>query len=121
MQNLSVSNLTSNNFLCGQNLTPAYMLDGTRTSGYIWWPITCSQYHLRSSDVDDSYVVYPGYKLIVYYNDGYSGTSGTIDNYNGTTPSYVNSSSVYGGINQINSCRLYYLNDSNEITNGLFS
>jgi hypothetical protein len=97
------------------------MLDGTRTSGYIWWPITCSQYHLRSSDTDDSYIVYPGYKLIVYFNDGYGGTSGTIDNYTGTTPTYINSSNLYNNVNQINSCRLFYLNDSNEITNGLIS
>jgi hypothetical protein len=119
--NLNVSNLTSPNYLFVQQLTPAYMLDGSRSSGYIWSPITCSQYHLRSSDSDDSYIVYPAYKLIVYFNDGYSGTSATINNYSGTTPTYINSTSLYGGSNQINSCQLFYLNDSNEITNSLLS
>ena len=52
-------------------MTPAYMLDGYKQIGYDWHPITCSQYKLKVADVDDIYVVYPGYKLIVYFNDGY--------------------------------------------------
>ena len=119
--NLNVSNLRSNNFLFGQQLTPAYMLDGTKQSGFNWHPITCSQYKLKVADVDDIYVVYPGYKLIVYFNDGYSGQSATINNYTGTTPTYIDSVSLYGSNNAINSCRLYYLNDSTEITNVLIS
>ena len=44
-------------------MTPAYMLDGTKQIGFNWHPITCSQYKLKSPDLDDNYVVYPGYKL----------------------------------------------------------
>ena len=42
-------------------------------------------------------------------------------NYTGTTPTYIDSVSLYGSNNAINSCRLYYLNDSTEITNVLIS
>ena len=103
-------------------MTPAYMLDGTKQIGFNWHPITCSQYKLKAPDLDDNYVVYPGYKLNLYYNDGYNGYAGTVDNYAGTTIlRYVASINIYGSQNQINSCRLYYLNDSNEITNDLIS
>ena len=34
---------------------------------------------------------------------------------------YAASINIYGSQNQINSCRLYYLNDSNEITNDIIS
>ena len=98
-------------------MTPAYMLDGYKQIGYDWHPITCSQYKLKAPDLDDT----RGYKLNLYYNDGYNGYAGTVDNYTGTTLRYANSSNIYGGSNQINSCRLYYLNDSNEITNDLIS
>ena len=102
-------------------MTPAYMLDGTEPIGFNWHPIACSQYHLKAPDLDDNYVVYPGYKLNLYYNDGYNGYAGTIDNYFGTTLRYAASINIYGSQNQINSCRLYYLNDSNEVTNDLIS
>jgi hypothetical protein len=62
-----------------------------------------------------------GSSLNLYYNDGYNGFAGTIDNYSGTILRYVSSFSIYGSQNQINSCRLYFLNDSNEITNDLIS
>lgn len=95
----------------------AYMLNGSRNAGYEWHPISCSQYHLRNPDNDDVWVVYPGYKIVIYANDGYGGSSYTINNYSGSSPSYVESSSA----NNANSVKLYYLNDSNEITNGLVS
>lgn len=114
-------NLRSDNYLLGQQLTPAYMLDGSRTTGFTWYPITCSQYHLKSPDTDDNYVVYPRYKLIVYFEDGYIGSGFTIDNYTGTTPIYMSSLALYGAQNQVNSCKLYFMNDSNEITNSLIS
>ena len=57
----------------------------------------------------------------LYYNDGYNSYAGTIDNYTGTTLRYAASINIYGSQNQINSCKLYYLNDSNEITNDLIS
>jgi hypothetical protein len=66
-------------------------------------------------------VLYFSLFIKVYYNDGYSSYAGTVDNYSGTTLRYANSSNIYGGQNQINSCRLYYLNDSNEITNDIIS
>ena len=102
-------------------MTPAYMLDGTKQTGFDWHPITCSQYKLKSPDLDDNNIVYPGYKLNLYYNDGYNGYAGTIDNYSGTTLRYAASINIYGSQNQINSCRLYYLSDSNEITNDIIS
>ena len=63
---ITTNNLVCNNLLSTQQMTPAYMLDGTKQIGFNWHPI-------------------------------------------------------YGSQNQINSCRLYYLNDSNEITNDLIS
>ena len=118
---ITTNNLVCNNLLLTQQMTPAYMLDGTKQIGFNWYPITCSQYHLKAPDLDDNYTVYPGYKLNLYYNDGYSSYAGTIDNYSGTTLRYAASLNIYGGTNQINSCRLYYLNDSNEITNDMIS
>ena len=118
---ITTNNLVCNNLLLSQQMTPAYMLDGTKQIGFNWHPITCSQYKLKAPDLDDNYVVYPGYKLNLYYNDGYNSYAGTIDNYTGTTLRYVASINIYGSQNQINSCRLYYLNDSNEITNDLIS
>ncbi len=43
-------------------MTLAYMLDGTKQIGFNWHPITCSQYKLKAPDLDDNYIVYPGYK-----------------------------------------------------------
>jgi hypothetical protein len=121
-QNLiTTNNLACNNLLSTPQMTPAYMLDGTKQIGFNWHPITCSQYKLKAPDLDDNYVVYPGYKLNLYYNDGYNSYAGTVDNFSGTTLRYAASINIYGGANQINSCRLYYLNDSNEITNDMIS
>ena len=98
-------------------MTPAYMLDGTKQIGFNWHPITCSQYKLKSPDLDDNYVVYPGYKLNLYYNDGYNSFAGTNDKYSGTTLRYVSSFSIYGSQIKLIHVDFYFLNDCNEITN----
>jgi hypothetical protein len=56
------------------------------------------------NDIDDFYLVMPGYKIIVYVNDNYGGNSTTIDNTASSTIIILATSNV----NQGSSCKLYY-------------
>lgn len=73
------------------------------------------------NDVDDYFIVMPGYKLIVYL-DVNGGSSYTMDNTNGVAPSFKKSSEVAPKINEVpqinaaSSVRLYYKDDNNELT-----
>lgn len=115
--NNNLTHISSPNYPIVQQFVPVYMLDGSRVAGYNWWPITCSQYHLRSPDSDDLWVIHPGYKITIYANDGYGGTATHVINYTGTTPFNFEPTTR----NSANSVKVFYLSDSNEITNGLVS
>lgn len=56
-------------------------------------------------DVDDYYAVMPGYKLIVYLDPNYTGTTYTIDNTNGTN---ILVKHAGGNVNKMSSCKLYF-------------
>ena len=83
-------------------------------SGYGAFPIFCTidrfyDYGMdNSSDgnngVDDYYILLPGYKLLLYIDQGVSGTSYPIDNTIGTTILYQTSPSI----NEISSCKLFF-------------
>lgn len=68
------------------------------------------------NDVDDYFIVMPGYKLIVYLDVNYGGLSYTMDNTNGVAPSFKKSREVAPKINEVpqinaaSSVRLYYKN-----------
>jgi hypothetical protein len=92
-------------------------------SGYGAFPIFCSttkfyDYGMDNSDsntgVDDYYILLPGYKLLLYINNGASESSSyLIDNTYGTTILYQTSPSV----NEMSSCKLFF--EENEITSVL--
>lgn len=83
----------------------AFMVNGGGS-----FPIFCSIANLQNyymSDIDNYYIIMPGYKLIVYadfYPNGYS----TIKN-NYTSNKIINFFSPYQ--NGTTSCRLYFSND----------
>lgn len=95
----------------------AVMIDGGHDVHPI--PSSLSSYngnYPAGNDIDDSYIVYPGYKIIVYKDGGYSGSSVTFDNTNGTVPVFYNLSGTSVGNNNGSSCRLYYLGREVTIT-----
>jgi hypothetical protein len=123
---LSVNSITTNLTRCVANpntYTPCWLID-TNINGYFlesMRPLLASCKALASND--DGFVVYPGYKLVIYRYANYiilsgqspwSGTDDftrqtrTIDNTNGTSPVIYSSSSLYGTANQVQSCRIYY-------------
>ncbi len=81
-------------------------------SGYGSFPIFCSIYDFSRwgmNDIDNYYIVMPGYKLSTFPSIGYVPSSttsynGIFDNTTGTTPLYYNSAYSDHG----SSCYLYY-------------
>lgn len=85
---------------------------------YNLYPIIMSYYRLDyfgNADAADKIIVNPGYKVIVYNNNGYDGTSQTIDNTSGSTNQIENLSNT----NAVSSVRLYY--GTTELTGSLSS
>ena len=81
----------------------AYLLDG----GGGALPIFCSVDDFSTwgfNDIDDYYIVMPGYLLQIYIDSGQTGTSYTYEN-RGSVVKYFNSSSQ----NKATSCRLSFL------------
>ena len=75
------------------------------------YPILTSMPEFTSygiNDQDQYFIVQPGYKLIVYQADNYSGLSMIFDNTNGTNLARYNG--VSPNANQASSCKLYYRN-----------
>ena len=63
------------------------------------------------SNNDDWWIVVPGYKLVIYDSENYTGSSGTVDNTSGTTTVVKSSSSINpwpNGANKVYSCKLYF-------------
>ena len=131
--NMSVNNITTRLQSPAVNpytYTPAFIIT-SNINGYFldnMLPILASCKALASDD--DGFVVYPGYKLVIYRYasyiilsgnrpwagaDDFSSQTRTIDNTTGTTPVlYSSANDLYGSVNQVQSCRLYY--GSTEIT-----
>jgi hypothetical protein len=92
------------------NINPAtpgaYLFNGVNP-GYGSFPIFSSITNYITSgmnDIDDNYLVMPGYKIIVYTNGAYEGNSTTIDNTASSSILFQATSNV----NQGSSCKLYY-------------
>jgi hypothetical protein len=92
------------------NINPAtpgaYLFNGVNP-GYGSFPIFSSITNYITfgmNDIDDNYLVMPGYKIIVYVNDNYGGNSTTIDNTASSSILFQATSNV----NQGSSCKLYY-------------
>jgi hypothetical protein len=86
-------------------LTPgAYLINSSHGA----FPIFCSmswfgnQYGMN--DIDDFYLIMPGYKLIVYTDGSYSNNSTTFDNTSYQNIRYL----LTNYANKGSSCRLYY-------------
>lgn len=91
----------------------AWMLDGPdygRTAG-TYRPIICSNKVFGPGNSDDGFLVNPGYKLIIYAGENYTGTATTIDNtlygFDVVSNPLHHSSSP---VNDMQSVRLYYNN-----------
>jgi hypothetical protein len=98
--------------MIARNITAGYMYNsGAGTEGYLT-PIPCSMKQIQPDNVDDGWVVNPGYKFKIYGSASYSGLTQTIDNYTGTDVSYVAASPA----NNASSVGVYWLSDSTEIT-----
>jgi len=130
---MSVNNITSrlqSAVVNPNTYTPGFIITSS-LSGYFlnnMCPLLASCKVLASDD--DGFIVYPGYKLVIYRYanyiilpgnrpwagaDDFSSQTRTIDNTTGTTPVIFGSSNdLYGGANQVQSCRLYY--GSTELT-----
>jgi len=96
----------------GQLNVPGAMLYNGREASY---PIyeSCSTLHgltyknsISLGDIDDTWSVLPGYKIIVYQHSNYSGTNFVIDNTNGSVAKYHKSSTP----NDASSLQLFYKN-----------
>ncbi len=93
----------------------AIMID----NGNGFYPIPCSlTSYIGMNDRDDAYILYPGYKIVIYKDGAYGGSSVTFDNTAGTVPTTYLMSGTPVGANNGSSSKLYYL--ENEVTiNGL--
>jgi hypothetical protein len=78
-----------------------------------WRSLSALSWH----DVVDSYIILPGFKVIVYESNGYTGTARTFDNTNG----YNIMIGDNFGVNTASSIRLYFrnvaINDNKNISN----
>lgn len=94
-----------------QPLMAGYLLDGNTTSKgpYTYSPILCSQYSMNATA--EALVTFPGYKIVLYQNTNYTGTSVPYDNFSGTTTICSTLTP-----NFYSSCKVYYRSDSNEVT-----
>lgn len=90
-----------------------WFIDDNVTSGNTSW-LYVRQYPLLASSKymgaeDDAWIVYPGFSVILYNANNYSGTTlATVDNTNGTSPISLASTDIYGGNNSVRSCRISY-------------
>jgi hypothetical protein len=94
-----------------QPLMAGYLLDGNTTNKgpYTYSPILCSQYSMNATA--EALVTFPGYKIVLYQNTNYTGTSVPYDNFSGTTTICSTLTP-----NFYSSCKVYYRSDSNEVT-----
>ena len=80
------------------------------------YPIICSMHHAVSgaNDSDDTWLINPGYKVVVYQDFNYGGELQTFDNYNGEKAVlFYKNSNQY---NSTSSWKVYFNNDNNEVT-----
>jgi len=63
------------------------------------------------NDMDDGYMVMPGYKVQILTNANHTGANATLDNTNGTQPLFFK---LRNRVNQTSSCKLFY--DNKEVT-----
>jgi hypothetical protein len=89
----------------------AYLINGGNGS----FPIFCSITNYDTfgmNDIDNHYIVMPGYKLDTFTSTAYTGTAnGTFDNRAGTVPMYYSFSSSTD--DSSSSCKLYFGYDTN--------
>lgn len=64
-------------------------------------------YSFNSGSSDNWYILLPGFKIIVYTGQGYTGNTTTFDNTNGTK---IKEYTLTNYVDQGNSCKLYYNN-----------
>jgi hypothetical protein len=106
-----------------KDLTAGYMVDGNNSLGTQFYPILCSTKKYRPQNVDDYYIINPGYKFIIFANEDYSGTSYEIVNNGdvvGVSPTPIlPGSPTINTTNTMSSIQVWYSDDGvnyNEVT-----
>lgn len=84
-----VSDVSARDIYYTTQQTGVYMIDGSVGASNIFYPVNCSADNLinigMSNDVDDAWLIYPGYGFTLYPNSSYTGTQ---------SRSYINTSTV---------------------------
>ena len=83
----------------------AFLINGGNGS----FPIFCSITNYDTwgmNDIDNYYIVMPGYQLITYQSSGYGSQNGYVNNVDGKVPVYYAFTSSYD--DSSSSCELYF-------------
>lgn len=101
------NNLYVKNAIKSRSLIPGYMFDGANS--FLCYPIPCSMKGFRPADVDDYFLINPGFQFVVYENDNYGGNQFILSN-------DLDSPIVYPAtnINKIGSIKVLYRNQSGD-------
>jgi hypothetical protein len=87
--NIVSGSITSRDIYISTQQTGVYMIDGSVGVSNTFYPVNCSAANLINlgmlNDVDDAWLVYPGYGFTLYYDGPYTGT---------TSRNYINTSTT---------------------------
>ena len=131
--NIVSGSITSRDIYISTQQTGVYMIDGSVGVSNTFYPVNCSAANLINlgmpNDVDDAWLVYPGYGFTLYYDGPYSTANIYSRNYINTsstpvvfycdgssgsgwvgygTPIYQSNGVNLYGYNQTNSVRIYF-------------
>lgn len=109
--NLTVTNLLKSNILsCKYGQVGAYAIRLNQSPVPIFFSTGNSGSMLGLNNEDFGYIVFPGYKIIPYYNIAYDGAYvQTMDNTNGSTPNYY--INISQDVNSVNSIQIFWHNE----------
>lgn len=109
--NVVSNRIYNQNHLISKKMICGYMFNGAVAPLGTPYPIFSSTPNLIV-DIDDWWLVDAGYIFKLYSSINYATLLGTIDNSDGFEPLFVSSTSVYGGNNQVNSVKVFFINEN---------
>lgn len=101
------NNLYVKNNIKSRSLIPGYMFDGANS--FLCYPIPCSMKGFRPADVDDYFLINPGFQFAVYENDNYGGNQFILSNDSDSPIVYPATN-----VNKIGSIKVLYRNQSGD-------
>lgn len=101
------NNLYVKNNIKSKSLIPGYLFDGSNS--FLCYPIPCSMKGFRPADVDDYFLINPGFYFAVYENDNYGGNQFILSNDSDSPIVYPATN-----INRIGSIKVLYRNQSGD-------